>query len=344
MEQIYTPKQDYKVLVRCFTYNQSKYIEDALSGFAMQQTDFPFVCLVMDDCSTDGEQEFIKTWMERECDMEKAEYIDLELSNVILVPHKSNLSCDFAFYFLKQNLYGTGEKKMKHVTPWREHCEYEAMCEGDDYWIHFGKLQMQVSFLDSHLDYGLVHTDFNLTKGKRNHQTVIYPDGKAFPDVLTKGIHVGTATALYRLKTYAVIPKYFLGKGWPMGDYPLWIEIAYISKIHYIPEVTACYRILEQSASHSQDFQKLLNFYNSFCEIRKFYIEKFNVDEYVDIHSSTYYETIVRYACRLGCKDEARKYYHEAKIHGKLTRKCTLFYWATLIPILKYLIELYIKI
>ena len=122
MEQIYTPKQNYKVLVRCFTYNQSKYIEDALNGFAMQKTDFPFICLVMDDCSTDGEQEVIKAWIERECDMEKAEYLEIELSNIILAPHKSNTNCTLAFYFLKQNLYGTGNKKMKMVYPWRECC------------------------------------------------------------------------------------------------------------------------------------------------------------------------------------------------------------------------------
>lgn len=111
MVQIYTPKQDYKVLVRCFTYNQSHYIEDALDGFAMQKTDFPFVCLVMDDCSTDGEQEVIKAWMECECDMTKVEFIELELSCVILVPHKTNPTCTFAFYLLKQNLYKEKETK-----------------------------------------------------------------------------------------------------------------------------------------------------------------------------------------------------------------------------------------
>ena len=86
------------MLVRCFTYNQSKYIEDALNGFAMQQTNFPFVCLVMDDCSTDGEQEVIKAWMQRECDMEKSEVIEIPTSVVFIVPHKTNTSCSFAFY------------------------------------------------------------------------------------------------------------------------------------------------------------------------------------------------------------------------------------------------------
>lgn len=155
------PKQEYKVLVRCATYNHSKYIEDALNGFAMQQTNFPFVCLVMDDASTDGEQDVIRAWMERECDMSRAETIDISTSVVIIVPHMTNNSCTFAFYFLKQNLYGTGKKTL-YVNPWRENCKYEAMCEGDDYWIDPYKLQLQVDFLDSNLDYAFCCHRFSI--------------------------------------------------------------------------------------------------------------------------------------------------------------------------------------
>lgn len=153
------PKEEFKVLVRCFTYNHREYIEDALNGFAMQQTNFPFVCLVMDDASTDGEQDVIKSWMECECDMSKAEFIDIPTSHVVIVPHKSNLSCTFAFYLLKQNLYGTGDKKMNHVYPWRKMCEYEALCEGDDYWTDPLKLQKQVDFMEGHPDHSLCGTN-----------------------------------------------------------------------------------------------------------------------------------------------------------------------------------------
>lgn len=149
------PKQEYKVLVRCYTFNHSEFIEDALNGFVMQQTNFPFVCLVVDDASTDGAQEVIKTWMERECDMSRAETIDIPTSIVIIVPHKKNLSCTFAFYLLKQNLYRVKGGKLRHVTPWREKCEYEAMCEGDDYWIDSLKLQKQVDFLDEHKNFSI---------------------------------------------------------------------------------------------------------------------------------------------------------------------------------------------
>ena len=217
MEQIYTPKQDYKVLVRCFTYNHSKYIEDALNGFAMQKTNFPFACLVMDDCSTDGEQEVIKAWMERECDMEKAEYIEIELSNIILAPHKSNTNCTLAFYFLKQNLYGTGNKKMKMVCPWREHCEYEALCEGDDYWTDSTKLQKQYDFLETHKDYTLCFHKVKTKseKGRKHHDYFDHLETREYTvEEMLKRWTVPTGSMMIRkdmLDKFPTHPKFTYG-------------------------------------------------------------------------------------------------------------------------------------
>lgn len=153
-DNCFLPDKEYTLLVWCATFNHSKYIEDTLNGFAMQQTDFPFVCLVMDDASTDGEQDVIKAWMSRECDMNKVETYDNSTALIFVVPHKTNVSCTFAFYLLKQNLYGTDKKKY-YINPWREKCKYQALCEGDDYWIDKDKLQIQVNFLSTHPDYSM---------------------------------------------------------------------------------------------------------------------------------------------------------------------------------------------
>lgn len=153
-------KQDYKVLVRCYTYNQAKYIEDTLRGFAKQETEFPFVCLVVDDCSTDGEQEVINKWLEKECDMSKSELLDTDLCKTVTVPHHSNANCSFAVCFLKQNLYRQQKRKMALAEEWRTHCIYEATCEGDDYWTDPHKLQYQADFLDSHPEYELCAHNF----------------------------------------------------------------------------------------------------------------------------------------------------------------------------------------
>ena len=279
MEQIYTPKQDYKVLVRCFTYNQSKYIEDALNGFVMQQTNFPFVCLVMDDCSTDGEQVVITAWMERKCAMDKAEYIDLELSNVILVPHKSNANCTFAFYLLKQNLYKDKSTKMGMVKPWRAHCVYEAMCEGDDYWVDSQKLQKQVDFLDTHKDYAMCYT-----KCKRYDQVNgMYVDeawggsNEKFEEFIESNT-VPTLTSMFRIKE---VSRYYVDvnptvRDWRMGDYPMWLYMSHESKIKFLDFVSGVYRITDNSASHFDNQAQYERFIESSIDIVMFFVSLFS--------------------------------------------------------------------
>ena len=47
----------FKVRINCRTFNHASYIEDTMNGFCMQETDFPYVAIIVDDASTDGEQE-----------------------------------------------------------------------------------------------------------------------------------------------------------------------------------------------------------------------------------------------------------------------------------------------
>lgn len=123
------PSQDYKVVIKCFTYNQEKYIEDALKGFVRQITNFPFCAIVVDDCSTDGNVEIIKKYEREYPDIIKGVYLPV-------------------------NMYRNPKKNI-YFKPWEDCAQYIAYCEGDDYWIDDHKLQRQVDFLDSHPEYTL---------------------------------------------------------------------------------------------------------------------------------------------------------------------------------------------
>ena len=277
MEQIYTPKQDLKVLVRCFTYNQSKYIEDALNGFAMQQTNFPFVCLVMDDCSTDGEQEVIKAWMQRECDMEKSEVIEIPTSVVFIVPHKTNTSCSFAFYLLKQNLYKYNNIKADLVRPWRRLSNYEALCEGDDYWIDNTKLQKQVDYLDANPKCGLVYTKTNILD--TDQEKITGTIGSAYfskREIYTTN-KIATLTVCFKtgcVLDYAKEVPYETRSQWLMGDYPLWLYISEKYDIQFIDKVTAVYRANRGSASRPDSIEKKLRFIGNTKEIQLYFASR----------------------------------------------------------------------
>lgn len=285
MEQIFIPKQDYKVLVCCFTYNQSKYIEDALNGFVMQQTDFPFLCMVMDDASTDGEQDIIKRWMERECDMINAEYIDNSISIIILTSHKVNPFCFFVFYLLKQNLYANQEKKQKILSPWRKICDYEAVCEGDDYWIDPLKLQKQVDILDSNFNYSFCHTGFSFYYQEKN-KFESCPPVPSFSNAIEKMIAILDYNR-YRVQTNTVLMRRealnrvytnndCFDKRFFMGDTQLWVLLLEQGDCYYLEDNTAVYRINEESTCRSRDYKKQLRFWISSEEMRLYLFNRLN--------------------------------------------------------------------
>lgn len=283
------PKQGYTVLVRCYTYNHSKYIEDALNGFAMQQTDFSFVCLVMDDASTDGEQEVIKNWMQRECDMSKAETIDIPTSTVIIVPHIDNKSCTFAFYLLKQNLNKVRGGKKKHVDPWRDRCKYEALCEGDDYWIDPKKLQTQVDFMESNPDCYLCTHGTNMVDENDcrvicskviSKQISLYSMSDA---IAGYGRKTCTPSFLFRSILITKLPIYVPSA--PCCDYVLPVLAAHYGNVANLPSISAAHRVLSSNSMTSvwkQDFSKRVQYNNRFEQMLN-EIDIFTNHKYSDI-------------------------------------------------------------
>ena len=146
----------YLVRVDCMTYNQASYIEDAMNGFCMQQTGFPFLCIIVDDASTDGEPDVIKNYIDDNFDRqniglstpdETDEYVR------IYARHKENKNCYFCVLLLKYNHYSIRKAKLTNIAELIRSIKYIAMCEGDDYWTDPLKLQKQVDFLEEHEEY-----------------------------------------------------------------------------------------------------------------------------------------------------------------------------------------------
>lgn len=112
------------VSICCITYNQEKYIAEALDGFLMQETDFNFEIIIGDDCSKDATRAIIE------------EYSEKYPGKIRLLTNDEN--------------QGAVKNILKTLSA--ANGKYIAMCDGDDYWTDSRKLQMQVDFMEMNSD------------------------------------------------------------------------------------------------------------------------------------------------------------------------------------------------
>jgi glycosyltransferase involved in cell wall biosynthesis len=227
------------VAIHCLVYNHEPYLRDCLEGFVMQKTNFPFVAIVHDDASTDNSAAIIREYEEKYSDIIKPIYE-------------------------KENQWRKGTlTKVMNTAIEATGAKYVAMCEGDDYWTDPLKLQKQVDFLESHIDYGLVHTYRKIDMAGRLYETPLI-DYTETKETLLQVCSIATCTVMYTTEIFNLIKDEYTRilrkNNLPMSDYPLWLLIAEESKIGYLPDATANYRMLPESASHSNSKTKMYNF------------------------------------------------------------------------------------
>lgn len=239
---------DFKVSVRCMTYNQASYIVEALNGFCMQQTSFPYVCCILDDASTDGEQDVIRKYLE--------DYFDLNDNSVVknedtddyfltFAQHKSNRNCYFAVFYLKYNHYKIWNRKYQYISQWEYVAKYIAMCEGDDYWTDSQKLQKQYVFMEAHPECSLCfHPNYRLyTNGKRiDHYPRIKKNVYGTKDlIILGGPLMATSSLFFRIfDIVGNLPKFWANA--PVGDVPLRLYLSTKGMVGYIDEIMTVYR------------------------------------------------------------------------------------------------------
>lgn len=238
----------YKVCVKCATFNHAPYVTETMDGFCRQKTNFPFVCVIVDDASTDGNQAVIEHYLLE--NFEKAEESVTIDYRQLVARSMENHNCHFVVYLLKENHYSQGKMPLKYAEPWMEESEYVAMCEGDDYWIDEHKLQKQADALDANPQAVMVYTNFLVIDGEGNpiSRPIIekFPgcshSGDNLPTLLRYGNYIMTLTTMYRYKvweseSYANRPVKL--------DFALTMSAALMGDFIWLPEQTACYRSLE---------------------------------------------------------------------------------------------------
>ena len=244
----------FKVSVWCNTYNQASYIKDTMDGFCMQQTSFPFACLIMDDASTDGEPEVIKQYLNDHFDTEWTKETDDY--HLTVARHQENRNCYFAVYLLKYNHYSIKKPRLKYYREVTDEIDYVALCEGDDYWTDAHKLQKQADALDANPQATLVYTNFQAIDGEGNpiSRPFIkdYPgrshSGDNLPTLLRYGNYIMVLTSMYR---YKVFESEYLTNSSVRMDFNTTMAAALMGDFIWLPEQTACYRSLESGMVRS---------------------------------------------------------------------------------------------
>jgi glycosyltransferase involved in cell wall biosynthesis len=212
------------VSICCFTFNQENYVKDALDGFLMQKTEFPFEIIIHDDASTDKTADIIQDYQKR-------------------YPGKITAICQ------NSNQYSKGILPEIYVYKIIQG-KYVAFCEGDDYWTDPLKLQKQVSEMEKYPD---CHISFHPAIG-------IFPDGKkrkilsrysrknkivSIDDViLGGGLYMPTAAVIVHSSVIPRVLSFFdFAKPFPIGDYFLQILGAENGGALYLNEAMCAYRI-----------------------------------------------------------------------------------------------------
>lgn len=209
------------VSICCITYNHEPYIEEALQGFLMQQTDFPFEILIHDDASTDNTAAIIRQYY--------ANYPD------IIKP-----------IFQTDNQYSKGLRMNPVFNFPRAKGRYIALCEGDDFWINAYKLAKQVSEMTKYPDVGMsFHAAYEQVEENRigllgqaaNTTSVV----SLSQIILSGGGGCPTSSIMAKKNAWANLPEWFY-KETPVGDFYLQILASQQGGALYILEAMCVYR------------------------------------------------------------------------------------------------------
>lgn len=224
------------VSIVCTTYNHEKYIEDAIRGFLIQKTDFPFEIIIHDDASTDGTRSVVRQYAER--------YPSL------IIP-----------IFQKENQFSKGRRVIPIAAGFAKG-KYCALCEGDDFWIEGGKLQKQIAIMEQNQDYRIsFHPCFN---GYPDAEKKVFrrkiKDFFLYPHrlnvfsvrsvILGDGGGMPTASLVIRTDVFSGLPECF--HEFPLGDYFLQIIASSPAGAIYIPSAMSFYRVSSKGSWSSK--------------------------------------------------------------------------------------------
>jgi len=228
------------VSVIIITYNQENTIGQTIDSILSQQCNFQYEIIIGEDCSIDNTRQICIDYQQR-------------------FPEK-----------IKLLLHEKNGGVVKNYVDCVKECsgKYLTACAGDDFWHNTYKLSLQVEYMETHPDCGVLHTDYdelntftlktiNSCKSRMNKEIV---EGYCQQEIFNGKLSITAPTICFRkdlIDKYVDFDK-FLELDFPVEDWPILIILSKYSQVNYLPISTVTYRKGHESLSNLNGYDKII--------------------------------------------------------------------------------------
>jgi glycosyltransferase involved in cell wall biosynthesis/predicted O-methyltransferase YrrM len=240
--------------VGLLAYNHENYIVRCLNSIIMQKGDFNLNIIICEDKSTDR----------------TVEIVDAYINNVIV-------GKNITFEFLKSEENLGMVKNLKRLIKACSKSKYNALMDGDDYWIDENKLQTHIEFMESHPECSISFDDIIFYTESENRyelyniQQQMKGDIYTTPDLISINFIANISCCFYYSKYFDQLPEGFFEIF--VGDWMLNILCSQFGEIGHIKKAMTVYRKHDQGIwTGMNDYDKnksiihLIDLYNKFLD------------------------------------------------------------------------------
>lgn len=243
---------DVTLSVIMTTYNHERYIAEAIESVLRQQTSFGVEIVVGEDCSTDRTMAVVR------------DYERMYPDCIRVITAEENV--------------GWRENYRRTIAAARG--KYIALLDGDDYFTHRKKLQMQVELLEQNPDVGMCYT----RSERRDEEggVTLYPETEDCPTTFEAMLRRNPAENCTVVARRELVEEYYAEirpdehPEWLTDDLPMWLWFAARSRYMAIDCPMAVHRVLKRSVSHDEDYRRKIAFVDSLADISLWYDERYN--------------------------------------------------------------------
>lgn len=243
---------DVTLSVIMTTYNHERYIAEAIESVLRQQTSFGVEIVVGEDCSTDRTMAVVR------------DYERMYSDCIRVITAEENV----------------GWRKNYRRTIAAARGKYIALLDGDDYFTHRKKLQLQVELLEQNPDVGMCYT----RSERRDEEggVTLYPETEDCPTTFEAMLRRNPAENCTVVARRELVEEYYAEirpdehPEWLTDDLPMWLWFAARSRYMAIDCPMAVHRVLKRSVSHDEDYRRKIAFVDSLADISLWYDERYN--------------------------------------------------------------------